>query len=110
MIHAVSVLKAYTALRGTFVYHFPMAISMLIFIRVPDDEQGVIDFPGAYYWYTTSVMLHFGLTLIHLCEFFPVTNSRNIYAVEIMKILTIPFQAINFILLATLFVEAPEYD
>lgn len=72
MIHAVSVLKAYTALRGTYVYHLPMAIAMLIFIRIPDNIE---TFPGALWWYITSVFLHFLLTFIHLTEFFQVTDK-----------------------------------
>ena len=105
MIHAVSVLKAYTALRGTYVYHLPMAIAMLIFIRIPDNDT----FPGALYWYITSVFLHFLLTFIHLTEFFQVSDKSNHYVLEIGKIFTIPLQAFNFILLATLYVESPSY-
>ena len=105
MIYAVSVLKAYTALRGTLVYHLPMGIAMLIFIRIPDNEE---NFPGAIWFYASSVALHFMLSFIHLAEFF--TDKLNNFIVEIGKIFSIPFQAVNFILLATLYVESPKLD
>ena len=59
MIYAYNVLKGYTAIRGTLVFHLPMAIATLIFIRVPRSEQGKLAFPGAEMWYVLSVILHF---------------------------------------------------
>ena len=109
MIYAWNVLKAYTALRGTYVYHLPMAIAMLVFIRIPRGGNYDVEFPLAWVWYTTSVVLHFLQSFIHLSEFFEPENRKMFLPVrEIAKIFTIFFQAINFILLATLYGESSE--
>ena len=39
MIYTHTILGGYVCLKGSFMFHIPMLIAMLIFIKVPDDNN-----------------------------------------------------------------------
>ena len=47
MIYTHSILGGYICLKGSFVFHIPMLIAMLIFIKVPDLNLLAVAYPGA---------------------------------------------------------------
>ena len=108
MIFAYSILRGYTALRGTMVIHLPMLITMLIFISPPstacfEPETGkeIVCFDRATYWYYLALSLHALLTILHVLlllenEFNALPQSSVIY-IESAKIFAIPLQVLNFI-------------
>ena len=67
MIYTHSILGGYICLKGSFVFHIPMLIAMLIFIRIPDEKFLDEAYPGrsylAFYWYVITAALH-GLFII----------------------------------------------
>ena len=103
MIFAYSILRGYTALRGTMVIHLPMLISMAIFIRPPSTVCGIENcFERAGYWYVLAIALHTLLAVLHILlmvenawDWLP--QSADIYF-ESVRIFAIPLQVFNFII------------
>ena len=118
MIFNYSILRGYTALRGTMVIHLPYLISMLIYVKVPSTECiGEIEgetqpcFDRGLYWYYLAVGLHALLTVLHLLliienEFTILPQSSAVY-VESAKIFAIPLQVLNFIFQCTMYLTNP---
>lgn len=130
MIFAYSILRGYTALRGTMVIHLPMLISMIVFIRPPPttceitreecNENGVCQnvfiqepcFERAEYWYYLAIGLHTLLAILHILlivenawDWLP--QAADIYF-ESGRIFAIPLQVLNFIFQCTMFLTNPD--
>ena len=73
MIYTSSILGGYVCLKGTFVFHIPMLIAMLIFIKIPDDKYLSAAYSEryllAFYWYLITAVLHGLFIIIDLIYF-----------------------------------------
>ena len=119
MIFNYSILRGYTALRGTMVIHLPMLISMLVFVQIPSTEckaeKGSPNptqecFERGPYWYYLAIGLHALLAFLHILMIiensdFGKKNQKkqnilpqytSVY-LESAKIFAIPLQVLNFI-------------
>ena len=103
MIFAYSILRGYTALRGTMVIHLPMLIAMLVFVEVPStncaNEQKC--FMRGPYWYQLAIFLHTTLALLHVLMLienkYKIIKQELYVYIESAKIFAIPLQVLNFI-------------
>ena len=63
MIYNHSILGGYVCLKGSYMFHMPMLIAMLIFIKVPDDSILAEAYPTGHrlvpFWYYSTAVLHF---------------------------------------------------
>ena len=104
MIFAYSILRGYTALRGTMVIHLPMLISMLVYIRIPKTTCGPSEescFERAQFWYWLAIGLHLLLAVLHILMLIEdrckVLKQELVLYLESAKIFAIPLQVLNFI-------------
>ena len=65
-----------------------------------------LDFPEGAMWYRFSIVIHLLTTVLHIFEDYYSGIIPN-FLLEILKIFVIPCQALNFILMATLYINAP---
>ena len=70
MIYSHTMMSGYLTLQGSYMFHIPMLIAMLIFIRVPSEEDLEVAFPeqssSAAIWYWYAVGMHFVLALMQM--------------------------------------------
>ena len=72
MIFAFSVLSGYISMRGSFVVHVPMGISMLLFYipglfgSLPSDEEMEWATPGGHRWAVFGLIMHAMLACMHI--------------------------------------------
>ena len=123
MIFNYSILRGYTALRGTMVIHLPYLISMLVYIKVPSTEclgvgeppvEPVPCFLRGPWWYWLAVGLHGLLAFLHVLllienAFDLLPQSSAVY-VESCKIFAIPLQVLNFIFQCTMYLTNPTLE
>ena len=132
MIYAISVIKGFNSFRGNMLLHVSMAITMLVYIRVPaishertqgsfsawwNNEEEVLSrkveiFPAADLWYTYNVVLHFLAAFIQIIELF-ISAVNEIESLstffESLQLLMIIMQVFNFILIMTYYTTCPDY-
>ena len=86
MIDTHSMMSGYHVLQGSLLYHIPMFIAMVVFIRLPDGEYLDMAFPEkghqAVNWYWIAMGLHVYLSLLQLIviletRFRDVTKSQG---------------------------------
>ena len=74
MIFVHSIISGYISLQGSFTYHIPMFIAMLVFIKVPEQEELALAFPGeeetCRIWYICAACMHLLLSVIHMIQVF----------------------------------------
>ena len=88
MIYNVSILRGYTALRGTSIMHIPMLVIHLALVRVPSaGEDGADYFPEAKIWYWYAVVMHALMAALHILGF--VEERRFELALESTRILSV---------------------
>ena len=108
MIHNVSILQGYTALRGTSLIHFPMLIVHLVLIRVPSHGGDIENvFPEANIWYYYGAAMHFMLGAIHITGFCEMDSAKALY-LDSVRIISVVLQVLNFILICQMWVFAPQ--
>ena len=70
MIDTHSMMSGYHVLQGSLLYHIPMFIAMVTFIRIPDQEVLDLAFPEKGHWgirwYWIALGLHVALALLQL--------------------------------------------
>ena len=70
MIYSHTMMSGYLCLQGSYMFHIPMLIAMLIFVRVPQAEDQELAFPeeGNWltYWYWGAVTMHVCLSVTNL--------------------------------------------
>ena len=140
MIYAFSVIKGLSALQGNMFCHIVMAITMLVYVRIPaiskikteeaasdwwngvDEEEiearmrtgeEIEVFPGADLWYTYSVAIHIIQGTIQFIDlFFGYTEDILPLGTfyESMTLLIIIAQVYNFILIMTYFCLADPFE
>ena len=109
MIHAYAILTGYIALRGSSVIHFSMLVAMIVFVRIPPDEELLIAFPGGEAWYFYALFMHLILGFLHFT-----TMIQTIDAVETFKegllMCAVLAEVLNFVTMLSLFAEAPMWS
>ena len=70
MIYSHSMMSGYLCLMGSYMFHIPMLIAMLIFIRIPPEADMQATFPEnartAVTWYWFALIMHVFLTAMHI--------------------------------------------
>ena len=79
MIFAYDVLVGYISMRGSFVVHIPMCISMLIFFskNIPENEALDWTFTSAKKWFKFGVFMHIALGILHFSQFIILSHSLD---------------------------------
>ena len=74
MIQSFNLLSGYQSIVGTALYHIPMLIAMLLYIRVPSEEELELAFPQESWlvnlWYYFCLVLHGLLTFVSMFDLF----------------------------------------
>ena len=72
MIYSYDVLVGYVTMRGSFIVHIPMFISMIAFLswNIPSDNNLEWSMPGANVWFNFGLGMHAVLGIIHIGGFF----------------------------------------
>ena len=71
MIYTWNILSGYQSIMGSFIFHIPMLITMLLFIRIPSDDVEKA-FPGeahlVTFWYYFTLFNHASIGLLNMIE------------------------------------------
>ena len=72
MIFSHNMISGYLCMQGSFMYHIPMLIAMLWWVKIPSVADLRLAFldegKDAIYWFWLTALLHLFLALLHLYE------------------------------------------
>ena len=119
MIYAISVIKGIESLRGSMIIHICMAITMLVYVRIPDatvvkysdgSEESIDELAGVDMWYIFAVAIHFLQALLIGLE----THSKIIpmqvqTMLDSFEMLMVILQIINLIVIMTIYTTADPF-
>ena len=74
MIYTWNILSGYQSIMGSYIFHLPMFITMVLFIRIPSDDDVDLAFPGeahlVTFWYYFTLFNHAWIGLLNRHELF----------------------------------------
>ena len=106
MIYSHSVLGGYVCLKGSYMFHVPMLLAMLIFIKIPNDSVLAAAYPGehsiVFYWYWVTIALH---GLFSIMDLIYITNLDSFWLTgyEVFSLLLRYGQIGNFCIILMLY-------
>ena len=105
MINTRSIISGYIFLQGNFVVHLPMLVSMIAFVRIPNDENLSIAFPGEErlvgVWYFFNAFMHGLLSIIQMRSLVDLGSLSTTF--EFMQILGAIAQMFNLCMMMRLY-------
>ena len=80
MIQTFNILSGYQSIVGTALYHIPMLVAMLLFIRIPSRDELEQVFIGeslyVIFWYYFCLSLHGLLTFVSLFDLLQLVGTE----------------------------------